>query len=122
MEITGSIIEVLEEQSGQSAKGGWRKQQYILETKDQYPKKICFMVWGDKIDDFAINKGQDLEVSIDIESREFNGRWYTDVKAWKVTQAGGASAQSAAAPKDSAPMPDEEPLGTSEDEFDALPF
>ncbi len=122
MEITGSIIEVLEEQSGQSSKGGWRKQQYILETKDQYPKKICFMVWGDKIDDFGINKGQDLEVSIDIESREFNGRWYTDVKAWKVTQTGGAPAQSAGVSKDSAPMPDEEPLGTSEDEFDALPF
>lgn len=129
MEITGSIIEVLEEQSGQSAKGGWRKQQYVLETKEQYPKKICFMVWGDKIDDFSINKGQDLEVSIDIESREFNGRWYTDVKAWKVTQAGGAPAQSAGVtaqstgvPKDSSPMPDEEPLGTSEETLDDLPF
>jgi len=122
MEITGSIIEVLEEQSGQSAKGGWRKQQYVLETKDQYPKKICFMVWGDKIDDFAVKKGQDLEVSIDIESREYNGRWYTDVKAWKVSQTGGASANSAGAPTDSAPMPDEEPLGTPEDEMDGLPF
>ena len=60
--------------------------QYILETDDQYPKKICFMVWSDKIDELAIKQGENLSVSIDIESREYNGRWYTDVKAWKVTR------------------------------------
>ncbi len=124
MEIKGTIIEVLEEQSGESAKGGWRKQQYVLETQDQYPKKICFMVWGDKINDFAVKKGQELEVSIDIESREYNGRWYTDIKAWKVAQTGGAQAQAQAnePPQNYAPMPDEEPLGTSDDDSDGLPF
>ena len=80
------------------------------------------MVWGDKIDDFGIKEGHDLEVSIDIESREFNGRWYTDVKAWKVTQAGGANVQVPSAPQDSAPMPDAEPLGASDDDIDGLPF
>ena len=87
MEINGKIVELLPEQSGQSANGTWRKQQYILETDDQYSKKICFMVWSDKIDELAIKQGESLSVSIDIESREYNGRWYTDVKAWKVTQA-----------------------------------
>ena len=89
MEISGKIIELLPEKSGESANGGWRKQEFILETEAQYPKKICFMVWGDKIDEFKIQQGENLEVSIDVESREYNGRWYTDVKAWKVSRHGG---------------------------------
>jgi len=117
MEINGKIIHVLDEQSGQSAKGTWRKQQYVLETQDQYPKKICFMVWGDKIDDFGIQEGQDLEVSIDLESREYNGRWYTDVKAWKVVQKGGGQAPPAT---ENAPFPDQAP--PEEDGTDDLPF
>ena len=88
MEISGKIIELLPEKSGQSANGEWRKQEFILETGAQYPKKVCFMVWGDKIDDFKIQQGENLSVSIDIESREYNGRWYTDVKAWKVSRHG----------------------------------
>ena len=91
MEINGKIIKLLPEQSGESANGAWRKQQYILETNDQYPKKICFMVWSDKIDELAIKQGENLVVSIDIESREYNGRWYTDVKAWKAARAGAAA-------------------------------
>ena len=116
MEITGRIVEVLEEQSGQSAKGGWRKQQYILETQGQFPKKVCFMAWGDKIDDFQIKENDEVEVSIDIESREFNGRWYTDVKAWKVTKTGAPSG-------DNAPPPNEPPPFAEEDEgLEDLPF
>ena len=90
MELTGKIIQLLEEKSGESAKGPWRKQEYILETGDQYPKKICFMAWSDKIDEFAIKEGETVTVSIDLESREYNGRWYTDVKAWKVIRAGAS--------------------------------
>ncbi len=87
MEINGRITELLPEKSGESARGPWRKQEYILETEGQYPKKVCFMVWGDKIGEFAIREGECLVVSIDIESREYNGRWYTDVKAWQVARA-----------------------------------
>ena len=86
LEISGKIIEILEVKSGQSANGEWRKQEYVLETAAQYPKKVCFMAWGDKIDQFNIQKGETVEVSIDLESREYNGRWYTDVKAWKVSR------------------------------------
>ena len=86
MEIRGKIIELLPEKAGQSANGGWRKQEYVLETDGQYPKKICFMAWGDKIDQFNIKQGETVEVSVDLESREYNGRWYTDVKAWKVSK------------------------------------
>ena len=86
MEISGKIIEILEVKSGKSANGEWRKQEYVLETEAQYPKKVCFMAWGDKIDQFNIQQGETVEVSIDLESREYNGRWYTDVKAWKVSR------------------------------------
>ena len=86
LEISGKIVEILEVKSGQSANGEWRKQEYVLETEAQYPKKVCFMAWGDKIDQFNIQKGETVEVSIDLESREYNGRWYTDVKAWKVSR------------------------------------
>ena len=86
MDISGKIIELLPEKSGESAKGPWRKQEYVQETDGPYPKKICFMVWSEKIDAFAIQEGENLIASIDLESREYNGRWYTDVKAWKVTR------------------------------------
>ena len=88
MEIKGKIIECLPVKSGQSSNGEWRKQEYVLETASQYPKKVCFMVWGEKVEQFAIQKGESVEVSIDLESREYNGRWYTDVKAWKVSRNG----------------------------------
>ena len=88
MEINGKIIELLPEKIGQSANGQWRKQEYILETDGQYPKKICFMAWGDKIGQFNIQQGENIVVSVDLESREYNGRWYTDVKAWQVSRHG----------------------------------
>ena len=93
MELTGKIIQLLPEESGQSARGPWRKQQYILETEGQYPKKVCFMAWGDKIDEFKLQEGEDVVVSINIESREYNGRWYTDVKAWKIQRGNAAENQ-----------------------------
>jgi hypothetical protein len=88
VEIKGKIIEILPEKSGQSANGEWRKQEYVLETDTSYPKKICFMAWGDKIGEFNLQQGENVEVSVDLESREYNGRWYTDVKAWKVSKDG----------------------------------
>lgn len=88
MEIRGKVIECLPLKSGQSAKGEWQKQEYILETANEYPKKICFMAWGDKIDQFGIKQGETITASIDLESREYNGRWYTDVKAWRISRGG----------------------------------
>ncbi len=92
MELSGRILQVLPEKNGESARGPWRKQEYILETQGQYPKTVCFMVWGDRIDEMGIHEGQELTVAIDLESREFNGRWYTDVKAWRVTPQGADAA------------------------------
>ncbi|MDR1583659.1 MAG: DUF3127 domain-containing protein [Prevotellaceae bacterium] len=86
LEVIGKIVQTLDVQSGVSAKGEWKKQEIILETEEQYPRKICVSLWGDRISDIAdIEIGKELiTISIDIESREFNGRWYTDVKGWKI--------------------------------------
>lgn len=86
MEISGKIIAVLPLASGEGRNGAWRSQDYVLETLDQYPKKVCFNLFNDRIDQFPMAIGDDVEVSFDIESREYNGRWYTTVRAWKVTK------------------------------------
>jgi hypothetical protein len=117
MEISGKVIQVLEEQSGNGRNGVWKKRDYILETKSQYPKKVCVTVWGDKIDQFEMQPGDEVNVGIEIESREYNGRWYTDVKAWKVDKIGGnVSSTSHAA----ANNPDVTSFRENED--DILPF
>ena len=119
-EIKGKIVELLPLKSGQSANGEWRKQEYVLETDANYPKKICFMAWGDKIDQFNINMGDQVEVSIDLESREYNGRWYTDVKAWKVSKDGlGADGPGRSDNQDGYP-PAQSGSGSFED--DEIPF
>lgn len=94
MELTGKILDILPEQKGESSRGPWRKQEYIIETEGEYPKKVCFMAWGNKIDEFKIKTNEIVVVSINIESREYNGRWYTDIKAWKVTRNGDTMTQS----------------------------
>ena len=86
----------------------------MIETPGDYPKPVCFMVWGDKIDQFQISEGQEITVHFDIESREYNGRWYTDVKAWRVDRSDATAAESAPTP----PPPDAPPP-TFDDE---IPF
>jgi hypothetical protein len=90
LDVTGKIVQLLDLQSGTSARGDWKKQDIILETEEQYSRKICITLWGDRINDIAgLQVGKDLiTVSVTVESREFNGRWYTDVKAWKIQRAG----------------------------------
>ncbi len=110
MEITGRIIEILNVQSGVSKATGkeWKSQDYVIETQDQYPRKICFNLFGDNIDKFNIQMGEDLTVSIDIESREYNGRWYTNIRGWKVER---GTASAIPSPQDfSAPASSVDPL------------
>lgn len=91
MELEGKIIQINPLQSGEGKNGTWKKQEFVVETKSQYPKKVCITAWGDKIDQFNLTENEDVTVSIDIESREYNGRWYTDVRAWKVEKAGATN-------------------------------
>lgn len=95
MEITGKIIQIMPEQSGSGRNGTWRKQDFILETEGQYPKKVCLTVWGDKIDQFGMQQGDSVKAGIEIESREYNSRWYTDVKVWRVDKAGAGAPDTA---------------------------
>lgn len=124
MEITGKIIAVLEARGGTSKAGNeWKMQEYVLETHEQYPRKICFNVFGaDKIEQFNIQAGEEMTVSFDINAREYNGRWYNDIRAWRVER-GTAPTPSAPmdAPQVSAPKISAADFNT-QNEADDLPF
>ena len=88
MEITGKIILALPEQSGVSKAGNsWKKKEYVLETLDTYPRKVHFDFFGEKADQFPLSVGQTVKLSFDIESREYNGRWFTSIRGWKAEPA-----------------------------------
>ena len=135
MEITGKIIAVLPAQGGVSQRTGnpWKSQDYVIETHDTYPKKCCFRVFGeDKINQFNIQMGEEMTVSFDIDSHEYQGRWFNDVRAWAVSRniqpapgmpntdpvSGAATAAAAAA---AAPFPPAQEPADS-DSADGLPF
>lgn len=85
MKLTGKIIQLLPLQEGQGKKGPWAKQEFILELPGQYPKKVCLALWGeDKINNYDLQVGLEVTAHIELESREHNGRWFTEVKAWKI--------------------------------------
>ena len=97
MELTGKIIAVLPAQGGVSQRTGnpWKSQDYVIETQETYPKKCCFNVFGDeKIQEMNIQLGETLTVSLDINANEYQGKWYNQVRAWKVERM--AQAQQAA--------------------------
>ena len=97
IEIKCKLAGKLQVQNGSSARGTWCKQEFIVETIETYPRKICMNVWGDdKVAELSgYNVGESLIVSVNIESREFNGRWYTDVRAWKIQRDGIAETPAA---------------------------
>ena len=91
MEVIGKIFAALPEVSGTSQGGKqWKKREYVLETLETYPKKIFFDFFGDKADQFPLTVGQTIKLFFDIESREYNGRWYTNIRGWKTEPADAA--------------------------------
>lgn len=132
MEVVGKIIQVLPAQEGVGRNGNpWKVQPYVLETLDQYPRKVHFEVFGeDRIKQNPCEIDELVTVSFDIESREFNGRWYTSIRAWRIQQgdttlaaAPGAApvpaAAPAAAPAAPAAAPAAEAAPVNVDPFDA---
>lgn len=84
MEIKGRIILAFPEFTGTSKAGNpWKKREYVLETQETYPRKVHFDFFGDKADQFPLSVGDDITLSFDIESREYQGRWYTSIRGWK---------------------------------------
>ena len=87
MEIQGKVIAVLPERSGVSARGEWKSQTYVIETQEQYPKKMAFDVFGaDRIAHFGIQLGEVINVSFDIDAHEYQGRYFNQIRAWNVTK------------------------------------
>lgn len=134
MDLQGKVIAVLPAREGTSARGPWKSQEYVIETHDQYPKKMVFNIFGaDRIEQFAIKAGEEINVSFDIDAHEYNGRWFNNVRAWNIqrvdttaAQAGGApmaapvqQAAATTATTQAAPFP---PAQTEEDSTDDLPF
>ena len=89
MEVSGTVISLLPEVTGQGKNGMWRKQEFILEIPSQYPKKVCISLWGDKIDQANLQVNDSVTASIDVESREYNSRWYTEVRAFSEERKAG---------------------------------
>ena len=103
LEIEGKIIRKLNVQTGVSQRGNWSKQEFIIEYQEgSYPSQACFNVWGeDKVKDLErFQIGDSVKVSFNVSSREYNGRWYTDLRAWKIDAAGS---QPVSAPQTAAP-------------------
>lgn len=109
MEITGKLIKILPPVTGNSANGQWKKQSFVIEyASGQFPKKVCFQVWGDKINMANLVEGEDIHVFFEPESREYNNNWYTDLRVWKLEALQNQNPTSMP-PKNVAPAPTEEP-------------
>ena len=133
MEIIGKVVRLGNLVEGTSARGPWRKQELIIETEEQYPRTVCLSCWTNQIDEIQkFAPGQTIKAQIEISSREFNGKWYTDVRVWRFDPV-GATAVPAAAPAQPAPQPmmhqtppapapTTEYFPPAEDSVDDLPF
>ena len=129
MELQGKVIAALDPRSGVSSRGEWTAQDFVIETHDNYPKKMVFTVFGaDRLQRFNIQVGQEINVSFDIDAHEYNGRWFNSIRAFDVRQVdpatvgaaqagivpgavfGAAPAPQAAAPQPTAPAPEADPV------------
>ena len=123
MEVSGKVIQILPLQEGIGRNGNpWKVQTAILETQEQYPRKVCFEIFGeDRIKNNPFNVDDVITISFDIESREFNGRWYTSIRAYRVQQGVVDAAAPAAAPVAAAPAAAAEAPAANTEPFDASP-
>jgi hypothetical protein len=132
MEIIGKVVRLGALTEGTSARGPWRKQDLIIETEEQFPKTVCLTCWTNQIDEIQkFAPGQSIKAQIDLSSREFNGKWYTDVRVWRFDPVGATAPATAPAqpvqqpsmhqtPPVAAPTTDYFP--PAEDSVDDLPF
>lgn len=123
MEFTGRIIAILQPRGGVSKSGNeWKAQEYVIEDNGQYPRKMCFDVFGaDKIEQFNIQMGEELTVSFDVDARQWQDRWFNSIRAWKVERV-NATAPSSGSPVPPPPAPEATPDFLANDTKDDLPF
>lgn len=124
MDFTGKVIAILQSRGGVSKTSGneWKSQEYVIENHDQYPKKMCFDVFGvDKIEQFNIQMGEEITVSFDIDARQWQDRWFNSIRAWKVERVAAGASTGAGAPVPP-PAPNGAPEFIPGDAKDDLPF
>jgi hypothetical protein len=115
MDVSGTVVALLPLQTGQGKNGVWKKQEFIIETPGQYPKKVCLSLWGEKADENKVSIGDKITASVNLESREYNSRWYTEARVWKIArQTGGADRE--------VPPPTEDTFVPDTNASDDLPF
>jgi hypothetical protein len=123
LEISGKVIQILSEQTGTGKNGQWYRQDFVIETEEQYPRKVCFSAWGEKASVIKdLKAGTSVKVSFNVESREFNGKWYTDLRLWKIEmqeQASNASVTGNNADAGLEPLSADDSEGTADND---LPF
>ena len=137
MEIIGKVVRLGTLTEGTSARGPWRKQDLIIETEEQYPRTVCLTCWTNQIEEIQkFAPGQTIKAQIEISSREFNGKWYTDVRVWRFDSVGAGAPMGAPQPvaqpaQPAQPMMHQTPpvvtpaadyFPPSEDSVDDLPF
>ncbi|TAH25594.1 MAG: DUF3127 domain-containing protein [Cytophagales bacterium] len=124
LEFVGKLIKVMPEIGGQSAKGPWKKQDFLIEEiTGQYPKKACFQAWNEKLE--LLHKyeiGDELKISFNIESREYNEKWYTELRVWKIDAAGNNSSKPSNSREQSDDFPEVSSFKSSGTEEGDLPF
>lgn len=116
MKIKGKIQEIMSPITGESAKGPWKKQEFILLSDEKYPRQICFSLWNDKIDQIQLIKGKEVEVSFNLSSRKYKDRWYTEARAWKLEYS-----LEVVPGTDESTEEDEDPF-SNDDTMDDIPF
>ena len=121
MQVKGNVIQILKPESGVSRAGKeWKKQEFVIETNEQFPKKVCFTLFGDKISLIeGFSEGTEVEVFFSVESRDFNGKWFHNINAWKIETAGATTAAKSYPPEFSAA---DIPPESADDNGNDLPF
>ena len=110
MDLTGKVIAIMEARGGVSARTGnsWMTQEYVIEVPGQYPRKMVFNIFGeDRIKQFNIQPGEEITVQFDIDAREYNGRWYNDIRAYNIIR--GQIAQTVPQATAATPFPPQQP-------------
>ena len=111
--ITGKLVKALDVESGTSKAGKeWKKQSFLVDTGVQYNPEVCFQLFGeDKIEMLNHhNEGDQVEVSFNLSSREYNGRYFRNIDAWRIENQGAGSADIKAAPEFNAPASEDDDL------------
>ena len=122
MEFEGVVYKIMPATKGTSARGEWQRQEVIFELPQEFSRKVCVIFFNKESDVARLKEGMTCTVSVNIESREFNGKWYTDVRAWRVQPKQEEQAPAAPSMPDMPPFGEESSSAAPMAEVDDLPF